>query len=89
MSTAATPTKPAPAPLGKVSAADTSAWFVELRRLIDAAEERLAVGRPLSALSSLVAVPPLHRMLMDSCSSLLDETNESLEGEELSIGLYL
>ena len=48
------------------------AWFGEARRLFDEAEERLTSGDPLPALSSLVAVPPLHRMIVDRCSALLD-----------------
>ncbi|MEK7425872.1 MAG: hypothetical protein AAB131_18775 [Actinomycetota bacterium] len=75
--------------LSSAISGDAAAWFVELRRLIDEAEERLAVGHPLSALSSLVAVPPLHRMLMDRCTMLLDDPNQSSESDELSIGLYL
>lgn len=65
------------------------AWFAEARRLFDEAEERLAEGAPLSALSSLVAVPPLHRMIMDRCSELLDGPSEVPDEYEPSQGLYL
>ncbi len=64
-------------------------WFEELRRLVAEAETRFEVGSVLPALSSLVAVPPLHRMLVERCTELLaaDEGEEQMA--EASCGLYL
>ena len=50
---------------------DVLAWLAEARRLFTEAEERFEAGRILPALSSLAAVPPLHRMLIDRFSGLL------------------
>lgn len=69
---------------------EVEAWFDEAHRLFAEARERVASGRPLAALSSLVAVPPLHSMLIDRCSAILNEgTSEPIEVEEPSRGMYL
>jgi hypothetical protein len=66
------------------------AWLAEAKRLFDEAEERLEAGRMLPALSSLAAVPPLHRMLVERCSELLD-ANSGDDAEEAPppSGMYL
>lgn len=69
---------------------DVLAWFFEAKRLLVEAEERLEAGDVLPALSSLAAVPPLHRMLIDRCSTLLEggDGNEADE-PEAPTGMYL
>jgi hypothetical protein len=64
------------------------AWFAEAKRLFAEAEERLGSGRLLPALSSLAAVPPLHRMLVQRCSEILDDSEDDVE-DEPSSGMYL
>lgn len=63
------------------------AWFAEARRLFAEAEERLGSGMVLPALSSLAAVPSLHRTLVERCSELL----VAAEPTELDLpnGIYL
>ncbi len=53
------------------------AWFEETKRLVAEAEERFESGKILPALSSLSAVPPLHSMLIERCSVMLDEATPS------------
>lgn len=65
------------------------AWLAEAKRLFAEAQERLEAGRVLPALSSLAAVPPVHRMLVERCSELLDADGEDDEAEQLPRGLYL
>lgn len=65
-------------------------WLAEAKRLFAEAEERFQTGRFLPALSSLAAVPPLHRMLVDRCSELLDAGDRDDGGEApLPSGMYL
>lgn len=52
------------------------AWFSEAHRLFMEAEERLDDGSVLPALSSLAAVPPLHRMLVERCSEMLGDARK-------------
>lgn len=72
---------------------DLLAWLTDAQRLFAEAEERLEAGRVLSALSSLTAVPPLHRMLVERCSSLLVAADEVGPGAPDEVdaypGLYL
>lgn len=70
---------------------DALAWLAEAQRLFTEAEERLEAGRILPALSSLTAVPPLHRMLIDRCASLLITSDEAEAPGETDgrPGLYL
>lgn len=56
---------------------DVLAWFEEAKRLLAEAEERFESGKILPTLSSLAAVPPLHGMLIERCSVMLDETTPS------------
>ena len=49
-------------------------WLSEAQRLFAEAQERLESGRVLPALSSLAAVPPLHHLLVERCSELLNGT---------------
>lgn len=56
---------------------DVLVWLAEARRLFTEAEERLEAGCILPALSSLTAVPRLHRMLIDRCASLLVTSDEA------------
>jgi hypothetical protein len=67
------------------------AWFTEAKRLFAEAEERLKTGEVLPALSSLVAVPPLHHMLVERCSELLHADDEAPEVPESvpPSGMYL
>lgn len=65
------------------------AWLAEAKRLFAEAEERLEDGRVLPALSSLAAVPPLHRMLVQHCSELLDEDDNEEEDAVHPGGMYL
>ena len=65
------------------------AWLAEAKRLFAEAQERLEDGRVLPALSSLAAVPPLHRMLVERCSELLDADCGGDEADEAPRGLYL
>jgi hypothetical protein len=66
------------------------AWLGEARRLFAEAEDRLEVGLVLPALSSLAAVPPLHRMLVERCSELLDPGDDEAEEEAPPArGMYL
>lgn len=64
------------------------AWLNEARRLFEEAEERLEAGAVLPALSSLVAVPPLHGMLMGRCSEMLDPA-EIDDEPDIPNGQYL
>ena len=65
------------------------AWLAEARRLFAEAEHRLESGQVLPALSSLAAVPPLHRMLVERCSELLDAHCGGDEADQAPTGLYL
>lgn len=65
------------------------AWLAEAKRLVAEAEERFGAGQVLPALSSLAAVPPLHRMLVQRCSELLDGDEEEDVKDEPSSGMYL
>lgn len=54
------------------------------------AEARLDEGSVLPAISSLAAVPPLHRMLVEHCSKMLDGKDaEPIDDAAVSCGLYL
>ena len=65
------------------------AWLAEAKRLFAEAEDRIGAGEMLPALSSLAAVPPLHRMLVQRCSELLDEDDEDDIEDLPSSGMYL
>jgi hypothetical protein len=69
---------------------EVRAWFSEAHRLFMEAEERLVDGSVLPALSSLAAVPPLHRMLVERCSEMLNsEEAEPSDEPAVPCGLYL
>lgn len=69
---------------------EVRAWFSEAHRLFMEAEERLDDGSVLPALSSLAAVPPLHRMLVERCSEMLDsEEADPIDESAVPCGLYL
>lgn len=69
---------------------EVRAWFSEAHRLFMEAEERLGDGSVLPALSSLAAVPHLHRMLVERCSEMLGpEDGEPTDEPALQCGLYL
>lgn len=69
---------------------EVRAWFSEAHRLFMEAEQRLDDGSVLPALSSLAAVPPLHRMLVERCSEMLDsEEAEPTDEPAVPCGLYL
>jgi hypothetical protein len=66
------------------------AWFAEAKRLFVEAEERFDAGDVLPALSSLAAVPPVHRMLLERCSELLTEDDAPPVVESTAtVGMYL
>ncbi len=65
-------------------------WIAEAKRLFAEAEERFEAGFVLAALSSLTAVPPLHRMLTERFSFLLMTAEPSEPAEvDSAPGLYL
>jgi hypothetical protein len=69
---------------------DVLAWFEEAKRLLAEAEERFESGKILPAISSLAAVPPLHSMLIERCSVMLDEaTHSEPELPAQPSGMYL
>ncbi len=69
---------------------EVRAWFREAHRLFMEAEERLDDGSVLPALSSLAAVPPLHRMLVERCSEILGSDDaEPTDEAAVPCGLYL
>lgn len=79
----------APAGAG-VEHPDVLAWFEETKRLLAEAEERFESGKILPAISSLAAVPPLHSMLIERCSVMLDEaTHPEAELPAQPSGMYL
>lgn len=63
-------------------------WLNEAKRLFNEAEQRLESGEVLPALSSLAAVPLLHRMLVGRCSEMLDPA-EIDEVPDPPSGFYL
>lgn len=63
-------------------------WFAEAQRLLAEAEERFAAGAVLPTLSSLTAIPPLHKMLIDRCVDLLNP-EEGEDTDDFAPGLYL
>jgi hypothetical protein len=69
--------------------ADALSWLEELRRLSEEAAERFAEGRVLSALSSLAAIPPIHRMLVERCSIMLNDDLTDTENPLASTGMYI
>ena len=68
---------------------EVRSWFEELRRLVGEAEDRLDRDCVLSALSSLAAVPSLHRMLIERCSELLSSAKSDETAPDFRRGLYL
>ena len=67
---------------------DVSSWVHEAQRLFDEAERRLQTGAVLPALSSLAAVPPLHKLLLGRCSEMLDQASAD-DAPSVPNGLYL
>lgn len=66
------------------------AWLAEAKRLFTEAEDRVEAGEVLPALSSLAAVPPLHRMLVERCAELLDgDDRDEVEEAPPPSGTYL
>jgi hypothetical protein len=66
------------------------AFFAEAERLIAEAAERFEAGSLLAALSSLVAMPPIHQSLVERCVELLEpaDGDEVIDGAP-TIGMYL
>jgi hypothetical protein len=64
-------------------------WLVEARRLFVEVQERLVAGQVLAALSSLAAVPPLHRMVVERCAELLDSDDDNEPPDSCPGGMYL
>ena len=81
---------PAGAGVEHVEHPDVLAWFKETKRLLAEAEERFESGKILPAISSLADVPPLHSMLIERCSVMLDEaTHPEAELPAQHSGMYL
>jgi hypothetical protein len=74
---------------GTAERLEVRSWLEELRRLIVEAEERLDRDCVLSALSSLAAIPSLHRMLIERCSELLSNAECGETAPDFRTGLYL
>lgn len=74
-----------------MDAGQLAAFFTEMTRLVTEAQSRAKTGEVLQALSSLAALPRVHRMVVDHCEVLLVEpTGQAVEDpEEVSYGLYL
>jgi hypothetical protein len=84
-----TPHEPTPS-AGTAKAADPAElerWLAEGKRLFAEAEARVESGEFLPALSSLAALPPLHRML---CEHLSDLAHPARQGDQTApCGMYL
>ena len=65
----------------------------ELGRLVREATHRVEGGRPLEAISSMMAVPALHANIVELLSVAIDKTGQEApgvgEGSERLIGQYL
>ncbi len=59
-------------PLDAVVPPELRAYLTEARRLFEEADGRIQSGSFMSALSSLTAVMPLHKMLMTRCTEMLN-----------------
>lgn len=68
---------------------ELAAWFDEAIRLFVEASNRATAGGIRSALSSLAAVPRVHRLFVESCVEVLGATAGNAEPETPSPGLYL
>lgn len=71
------------------SAAGLAAWFAEFRRLAAEAEARFTSGDLRPAIASLAAVPMIHRMLVEGCTELTEETEHPDDTDLPTSGLYL
>ena len=65
-------------------------WFTEMKRLIAESEDRFWRGEVVPALSSLVAVGPVHELLVERCSELASSA-DALHADDrpVAIGMYL
>jgi hypothetical protein len=69
---------------------DLVAFFTEMSRLVAEAQSRAESGEVLPALSSLAALPQVHRMAVDRCGVLLEgRASEESADPEVTYGLYL
>jgi hypothetical protein len=73
-----------------VGGGDLVAFFAEMSRLVSEAQSRAESGEMLPALSSLAALPQVHRMVVDHCGLLLAEpVSDEGDDPEVTYGLYL
>jgi len=69
---------------------DLPELIAEATRLLSEAEERVAAGEILPAISSLGALPRLNKILLDVCAKMLVKEPVSVSKEsEMSYGNYL
>mgnify|MGYP007063638695 CR=1 FL=1 len=61
-------------------------FFTELIRLATEADTRFKEGKKIQALSSLAAIPSLHKILVDGCTN---ESADQSEIQEENHGVYL
>jgi hypothetical protein len=71
---------------------ELSAWFDEVRRLVEEAERRFSKGDFLPAMASLIAIPPIHRLLVERCAGHLEREDDASDDQvdsDCAVGLYL
>lgn len=68
---------------------ELSTVIAEMIRLLEEAEHRFEEGQVLPALSSLSAVPNLHRHLLESCAELLSDDEDEATVHTIHAGTYL
>jgi hypothetical protein len=90
MGTKTAPNTPAslPGPVVDANSAELEMWLAEGKRLVAEAEARVVSGEFLPALSSLAALPPLHRMLCERLSDIVNATPQGTD-ESTTFGMYL
>ena len=71
-----------------VNHTDLQMWVAEGKRLLIEAEGRIGSGDLLPALSSLAALPPLHRSLCERLSDIVNLTPQPADQPD-HCGMYL
>jgi hypothetical protein len=72
----------------RVDQTDLQMWVAEGKRLLIEAEARIESGDLLPALSSLAALPPLHRTLCECLSDIVNSTSQKVDQPD-HCGMYL